>query len=198
MENSLTDIDYCNKSNTFKWLLATISFIQFVLLYYIVKNNELFNPIYLSTLASYVIGFLFITPKLFKHKKLNSHEVYTVMFIANINWLVMAYAVTAIWGQHVSGEKIILIGFFSMLICFSTSKTLLVLGTLPLVLGHIFYQCYYAQESGTDLLVSVSKFPLFIIAIIITHVNHNKRLINSHKKLLVLNEQLTKIKDTMH
>jgi diguanylate cyclase (GGDEF)-like protein len=191
MKNRMIEIDYTNNPHAFKWQWALITLIQLTLAFYIFNDNQFFKSIYQYTLGVYVIGCLFILPKLRIKKALGNRALYVVMAIFVVNWLLMAHTIRVIWNEELSAEKMLLIGFFSMLIYFNTSKFLLILSTAPLVAAYMFYQIYYVEMSNMELLFSFIKFPLFIFAIIVTHVNHSNRLIESHKQLTILNSELT-------
>lgn len=196
MNSQLIDVDYCNRAPAFKWLWATIALTLSVLTYYAVLAGSIGDGYYVSTAIVFVISSFYVVATLVNYQVLSANSVYRILFIAVTNWLLMSYTVTHLWQDGLLTEKLLLIAFFSMLICFNSSKMLLVVSTLPIIIAHIIYQVSYEGVAGMALFVSVIKFPFFIIAIIVTQVNHNARLIKSHKRLVELNRELVTLRNT--
>lgn len=196
MNKNFTEIDYCNKSNSFKLLWAMVLLIQLTLAFYIIKDNQFFAPIYQLTFFTFILSSCFFVAKPMRTPTLSDVTVYVMMILAVVNWLLIAHTITVVWGTTTSTDKVLLIGFFSMLICFNSSKFLIIVSTLPVIVTHTYYQVTSGDMTHMELFFSFIKFPFFILAIIITQVNYNVRLVESHKKLVLLNKELTVLRNT--
>lgn len=191
MNRQFIEVDYCNRAQSFKWLWATVSFVQCVLGYYVMTEELFLAPVYLVNLALYLTGTVYYVIALKKHNVFPNNVLLISAAIAIILWMMMAHTVTVLWSDNHATEKVLLLGFFSILMCFNASQFMLIACTIPIIAMHVYYQVTYVEQSGMSLLVSTVKYPFFVIAIITTHVNHNTQLVASHRKLVELNKELT-------
>ena len=191
MNRQFIEVDYCNSAQSYKWLWATVSFVQCILTYYVITDDLLLAPIYLVNLLLYFIGSAFYVTVLKKHKVFPNSVLLMSAAIAIVLWMIMAHTVTLLWSDNHATEKVLLLGFFSMLMCFNASRFMLIACTVPIMILHVYYELTYVEQSGMSLLVSTVKYPFFVIAMITTQVNHNARLVASHQKLVALNKELT-------
>ncbi len=191
MNRQFIEVDYCNSAQSFKWLWASVSFVQCILTYYVVDDNLLSAPIYLVNVLLYFIGTVYYVIALKKYKVFLDNVVLISATLSILSWMTMAHTITLLWGDNHATEKVLLLGFFSMLMCFNASRFMLIASTIPIMAMHVYYQVAYVEQSGMSLLVSTIKYPFFVIAMITTQVNHNARLVASHQKLVALNQELT-------
>ncbi|MCG7532095.1 GGDEF domain-containing protein [Psychrobium sp. MM17-31] len=195
MNSQFIEVDYCNRAQAFKWLWATVSFVQAILGYYAFSDNLYATPIYLANLTFFVVGCGYYFIELRKYKVFPNNIVLTGALIVIVSWLFMAHSIMLMWSEESAVEKVLLLGFFSLLMCFNSSRFMVIASTIPIMAAHLFYQVYYVDLSGMPLFVSFIKYPFFVAAIIITHVNHNTRLVESHRKLVELNKELTVLRN---
>ncbi len=197
MLNNLFKIDYQNETHSYRWLWASISLIQFTIAYYAVVDELYFNSIYQTNIAVYLISSLYFAFRLGKNKAtIQSSYLQGAITLSTLNWLLMSVATYQMWGANLASEKILLIGFFSTLICFSSNAILLIISTLPIIIADIVFKASIRELDSIDLIISGIKFPLFILAMIHTTLHFNRELRNSNQNNILLNAELTKLKNT--
>ncbi len=191
----IPDVYSPNNIHSFTWLWASVTIIQAIIFIFALKYHQVSENIYILTLLSYLLGNLYLVPKLIENNQLNRTEIRISVALAVVNWLLMAHSLADLWGAYYGTEKVLLIGFFSLVMCLNTSAMLLCVATTPIIIAHGIYEGYFLGVSGLGLWTSVIKYPLFLVAIVITQINTNKRLMESHQRLLLLNKQLIDLKN---
>lgn len=197
MLNSLFKIDYQNETHSYRWLWASVSLVQLTIVYYVLLHQEYSHAIYQINLSVYVLSSIYFTYRLGNSgAKINATYLHGAITLSALNWILMAVATFQIWGVTSASEKILLIGFFSTLICFSANTLLLIVSTLPIIVTDIAMKISYLELDRFELLVSTIKFPLFILAMIYTTLDFNRKLRNTNEQNIILNAELMKLKNT--
>ena len=197
MLNNLLKIDYQNESHSYRWLWASISLVQFSIGYYVFIYDQFDMPIYQINLSVYILSSVYFAVRLgYRKTTISSNYLHGAITLSGVNWLLMAVATNQIWSANMASEKILLIGFFSTLICFSANALLLVISTLPIIIADIVFKAYVRELDGINLYVSIAKFPLFILATIFTTLHFNRELRQSNDQNILLNTELVKLKNT--
>ena len=79
-------------------------------------------------------------------------------------WCLTAFNIDLNWQQQPSAEKVILFGFFTLLIGWFFSLRLLAIGLGPLIVCYLWLSVEYADRHTLDLLISLLKFPVLVAA----------------------------------
>jgi diguanylate cyclase (GGDEF)-like protein len=170
---------------------------QLTLGYYAVIDQQLSTPVYQLNLFVYFISTVYFLARLIYGKqKVISHYLKGSITLSTLNWLLMSYVIYHIWQEPVFAEKMLIIGFFSTLICFNSNTFFLIISTLPIIIGDIFFKAVIRDIGGIDLYISIAKYPLFLVATVYTTLHFNKALRTSHQRIILLNDELTKLKNT--
>lgn len=197
MLNSFFNIEYQNETHSYRWLWAAISIVQAIIFYYATTNKEILSPIYIANIGIYLLSSLYFGYQLWNHKQtINTNYLHGGITLSALNWLLMSALVYQLWGAESASEKILLLGFFSTLICFSANTFLLVMSTLPIIIADSYIKIFIRDIEGLDLLVSIGKYPLLLLAMIYTTLHFNRELRHSHKKISALNKELVTLKNT--
>lgn len=197
MLSKLFKIEYQNETHSYRWLWAAITIVQGIVAYHIIINKQFNSLVYLINILAYLLSSAYFTQQLWNHNKtINTSYLHGGITLSALNWLLMSALVYQLWGVESASEKILLIGFFSTLICFSANTFLLVISTLPLIIADSYIKIFIRDIEGLDLFVSIGKYPLFLLAMIYTTLHFNRELRASHKQITNLNEELIKLKNT--
>lgn len=197
MLSNLFKIDYQNEVHSYRWLWASISLVQFTIAYYVFVYEHFSIPIYQVNLSVYVISSIYFAFRVGKGKAIiTSNYLHGAITLSALNWLLMSVATYQVFGANIAAEKVLLIGFFSTLICFSTNTALLIISTLPIIIIDIAFKLLIRELDSIDLLISSAKFPLFIVVMIYTTLHFNRELRDSNENNILLNAELTKLKNT--
>lgn len=101
-------------------------------------------------------------------------------------WLVLAWSVFDLWNNYQAAEKVLLVGFFSVLIGWYSRYTLLLPAIGILVVGYAWFVFNDGRQVLVDQLISLVKFPILILLMIFTL----RRLYNQLIQKQIENDQL--------
>ena len=101
-------------------------------------------------------------------------------------WLVLAWSVFDLWNNYQAAEKVLLVGFFSVLIGWYSRYTLLLPAIGILVVGYAWFVFNDGRQVLVDQLISLIKFPILILLMIFTL----RRLYNQLIQKQIENDQL--------
>lgn len=88
--------------------------------------------------------------------------------VLTLFWLVTAYAALDLWQDRVIGEKILLIGFFSLLLAWYTQLKLMLLSQMLLVAGYGYLVFTDPMLGLMDQFLTIVKLPLLIVLLLFT------------------------------
>lgn len=101
-------------------------------------------------------------------------------------WLVLAWSIFDLWDNRQAAEKVVLIGFFSVLIGWYSRYSLLLLAIGILMSGYAWFLLNDDRLVLVDQLISLVKFPILILLMIFTL----RRLYNQLIQKQIENDQL--------
>jgi diguanylate cyclase (GGDEF)-like protein len=197
MLGRLFDVEYQNEAHSYWWLWASISFMQFTLAYYVVAYDKFYILEYQVNLLVYVISSIYFVIRLLNSTKtINSRYLEGAITLSTLNWLLMSHVIYQAWNVPIFAEKMLIVGFFSTLICFSNNIFFMIISTLPIVIADLYFKVAIREVAGIDLMVSTVKYPLFLLATVYTTLHFNRELRDSHQRIILLNNELTRLKNT--
>jgi len=118
--------------------------------------------------------------------------------LVSLSWVLMALAVFFAWGDPSPGEKILLVGFFILMLGLYAKLSLLLIGLTGLIVCYAYLLLAEPDRSAIDLAISMLKFPLLLGIFMLTV---RRFLLKGQEKFVentYLIEQLEKVSRTDH
>lgn len=153
----------------FIWALASSLLIQLVYSYYLISSTPdgnmmlwLFLPQLLLSVALYA----FITGLI--NNKRQKVAWFCSTLLISLCWIITAYDVLTVWQERAAAEKILLIGFFSLLLAWYSRLGLMLLSQLVLLAGYSYLMISDPFLGDIDQFLAIVKLPLLVLLLIVT------------------------------
>ena len=149
------------------WVLLASLLVQLIYgFYFLTAFPEADTRHYVATAVQSSCLFFAAAVVLYAHRfnDLNRGLWALAVLFSSSFWCLTAFNIDFNWQQQPSAEKVILFGFFTLLIGWFFSLRLLALGLIPLVACYLWLSTEYAERHPLDLLISLLKFPVLLAA----------------------------------
>jgi diguanylate cyclase (GGDEF)-like protein len=173
----------------FCWALISCSLILFAYGYYLVISFTELNHL---ALQHFIPGGLFIVGGILfwlGYKEKARRKLYWPLstLVLTLFWLGTAYAVLDLWQDRAIGEKILLIGFFSLLLAWYTRLKLMLLSQALLIAGYSYLVFTDPILGLMDQFLAAVKLPLLISLLLLTLRNQYQfglKMLTENEKLV--------------
>ncbi len=153
----------------FIWALASSLLIQLVYSYYLlgsVPDDSVLLWHFLPQIAL-LTGFYATAVGMLKEQYRKPAWLGSALLLT-LCWIATAYAVLALWQDRGVAEKILLIGFFSLLLAWYSRLSLMLVSQLVLLAGYSYLMLSDPFLGPIDQFLAIVKLPLLVLLLIFT------------------------------